>query len=63
MQNLHFSKKWNYVNSYYQVGWNVLWSLQGRFKGTVMQIDWNVIAHVFQKHPENFAFQLIIILQ
>ena len=33
------------------------------FKGTVMQIEKAFIAYVFQKYPENFVFQLSIILQ
>ena len=34
-----------------------------RFKGTVMQNEKALINDRFQKHPENFAFQLFIILQ
>ena len=36
------------------------------FKGTVIQIEKaliKMIAYVFQKYSENFAFQLFIILQ
>ena len=35
------------------------------FKGTVMQIEKGMIndRYVFQGYPENFAFQLFIILQ
>ena len=37
-----------------------------KVKGTVMQIEKNTdkwFAYVFQKYPENFGFELFIILQ
>ena len=41
------------------------WIVSQPFKGTVMQIEKALIriAYGFQKHPENFSFQLFIILQ
>ena len=33
-----------------------------KIKGTVMEVEKALIVYVFQKYPENFAFELFIIL-